>query len=116
MDGPVISFDVSKGESHCRGFTASGKPFSSVFCFPHDKKGFDKVRKLALEIEKATGRKPSAVLESTGVYGMTLLSFLTAAKAEIYLISPLESAKMRKSEVRPTSTARRLQRSIIPRP
>ena len=102
MEGPIISFDVSKGCSHAQGFLSSGKPLGKAFKFEHNMEGYEKISELAKRLKEKTGVNPSAVYEFTGVYAMPLLAFLIDSGFTIYQISPLESAKMRKAEIRPT--------------
>ena len=84
MDGPIISFDVSKNIK-----------------INHDLDGFNSIKELARKIEERTNLKPAVVYEFTGVYALPLLTFLIEEGYKIYQISPLESAKMRKAELRP---------------
>jgi transposase len=102
MDGPVVSFDVSKGESHMRAFESAGRPFGPVRRIPHSREGFGEAAELFGSLRGRTGLAPSAVYEATGVYAAPLLSFLRGLGCPVYRISPLESAKMRKAEIRPT--------------
>ena len=101
MDGPIISFDVSKNSSHMKGFIAVSKPISKAIKINHDLDGFNSIKELARKIEERTNLKPAIVYEFTGVYALPLLTFLIEEGYKIYQISPLESAKMRKAEVRP---------------
>lgn len=102
MDGPVISFDVSKGESHMRAFESNDKPFGKAVKIRHDKEGYDQIRELYERLKEKMSAEPSVVYEYTGVYALPLLSFFIGENYRIYQISPLESAKMRKASVRPT--------------
>lgn len=102
MDGPIISFDVPKGCSHAQGFLSPGKPLGKAFRFEHNMEGYGKISELASRLKEKTGVNPSVVYEFTGVYAMPLLAFLIDSGFTIYQISPLESAKMRKAEIRPT--------------
>lgn len=43
MDGPIISFDVSKGCSHAQGFLSSGKSLGKAFKFEHNMEGYGKI-------------------------------------------------------------------------
>ena len=101
MDGPIISFDVSKNSSHIRGFIDVNKPIGKTFKINHDLGGFKTIKELAKSIEEKTHLKPAVVYEFTGVYALPLLSFFIEEDSKIYQILPLESAKMRKAEVRP---------------
>ena len=55
-------------------------------------------------LERKTGRKPKVVMECTGVYSKPVIRWAESSGMEVYLISPLESAKVRKSRLRPTKT------------
>ena len=101
MDGPIISFDVSKNSSHMRGFIDVNKPIGKTIKINHDLDGYNAIKELAKLIEERTNLKPAVVYEFTGVYALPLLSFFIEDDFKIYQISPLESAKMRKAEVRP---------------
>lgn len=101
MNGPIISFDVSKGTSHAQGFLGYGEPTSRAFPFKHDLDGYEKISKLASLLLEKTGKNPSCIMESTGVYSLPLVAYLLNSGFTVYLISPLESAKMRKAEIRP---------------
>ena len=101
MDGPIISFDVSKNSSHMRGFIDVNKPIGKAIKINHDLNGYNAIKELTKSIEEKTNLKPAVVYEFTGVYALPLLSFFIEDDFKIYQISPLESAKMRKAEVRP---------------
>lgn len=102
MNGPIISLDVSKGESHVKGFLSNATPYGKVFTIKHNTDGFNELKELKAKLEKETGDEPVFVLESTGVYSKTVENYLSSSKYKFHLISPLESAKMRKAEIRPT--------------
>jgi hypothetical protein len=69
---------------------------------PHSREGFGEAAELFGSLRGRTGLAPSAVYEATGVYAAPLLNFLRGLGCPVYRISPLESAKMRKAEIRPT--------------
>ena len=102
MDGPVISFDVSKGSSHMRAFISLDKPLGKVIVIKHDFDGYQQVRDLYQKLREKTGREPAVIYEYTGVYAFPLLTFFVSEGYTIYQIAPLESAKKRKSEIRST--------------
>ena len=103
MDGPIISFDVSKGSSHMRGFLDHGKPAGKATVIGHDLEGFAKLDALRGRIREETGSDPAAVYEFTGVYSHTLERYLDSIGMRRYGVSPLESAKVRKAMIRPTT-------------
>ena len=61
MDGPIISFDVSKNSSHMRGFIDVNKPIGEMFKINHDLGGFKTIKELAKSIEEKTHLKPAVV-------------------------------------------------------
>ena len=103
-EAPVLAFDVSKGCSHCQGFVSFGEPFGRPIKVAHTKSGMAAAEGISETLERKTGRKPKVVMESTGVYSKPIIRWAESLGLEVYLISPLESAKVRKSRVRPTKT------------
>ena len=101
---PVLAFDVSKGSSHCQAFYSLGKPSGRPIRVAHCKSGMAAVAEIAETLTMQTGKKPKVVMESTGVYSKPVIRWAESRGMEVYLISPLESAKVRKSRVRPTKT------------
>ena len=103
-EAPILAFDVSKGSSHCQGYLSFGKPSSKPIKVAHSKSGMAAAEEISETLERKTGRKPKVVMESTGVYSKPVIRWAELNGLEVYLISPLESAKVRKSRVRPTKT------------
>ena len=103
-EAPVLAFDVSKGCSHCQGFVSFGEPLGRPIKVAHTKSGMAAAEGISKPLEEKTGRKPKVVLEATGVYSKPVIRWAESLGLEAYLISPLESAKVRKSRVRPTKT------------
>ena len=103
-DAPVLAFDVSKGSGHCQGFYSFGKPSGKPAKVAHTKSGMAPAAEIAETLRKETGRSPAVVLESTGVYSEPVVRWAESIGLEALLISPLESAKVRKSKLRPTKT------------
>ena len=103
-EAPVLAFDVSKGSSHCQGYLSFGKPSSKPIKAAHSRSGMAAAEGISETLERKTGRKPKVVMESTGVYSKPVIRWAESLGLEVYLISPLESAKVRKSRVRPTKT------------
>lgn len=101
---PVLAFDVSKGSSHCQAFYSFGKPSGRPIRVAHSRSGMAAAEGISEALERETGRKPKVVMESTGVYSRPVIRWAESLGLEVYLISPLESAKVRKSRVRPTKT------------
>ena len=103
-EAPILAFDVSKGSSHCQGYLSFGKPSSKPIKVAHTKSGMAPAAEIAETLRKETGRNPAVVLEATGVYSKPVIRWAELNGLEVYLISPLESAKVRKSRLRPTKT------------
>ena len=103
-EAPILAFDVSKGSSHCQGYLSFGKPSSKPVKVAHSKSGMAAAEEISEALEQETGRKPKVVLEATGVYSKPVIRWAELNGLEVYLISPLESAKVRKSKLRPTKT------------
>ena len=103
-EAPILAFDVSKGSSHCQGYLSFGKPSSKPIKAAHTKSGMAAAEGISETLERKTGRRPKVVLEATGVYSKPVIRWAELNGLEVYLISPLESAKVRKSRLRPTKT------------
>ena len=103
-EAPILAFDVSKGSSHCQGYLSFGKPSSKPTKAAHSRSGMAAAEEISEALERRTGRKPKVVMESTGVYSKPVIRWAESRGMEVYLISPLESAKVRKSRLRPTKT------------
>ena len=103
-DAPVLAFDVSKGSSHCQGFFSFGKPSGKPIKAAHSRSGIAAAEKISETLEEQAGARPKVVMESTGVYSKPVVRWAESMGLEVFLISPLASAKVRKSRVRPTKT------------
>lgn len=103
-EAPILAFDVSKGCSHCQGFVSFGEPLGRPIKVAHTKSGMAAAEGISETLERKTGRRPKAVLEATGVYSKPVIRWAESLGLKVCLISPLESAKVRKSRVRPTKT------------
>ena len=103
-DAPVLAFDVSKGSSHCQSFFSFGKPSGKPIKAAHSRSGIAAAEKISETLEEQAGARPKVVMESTGVYSKPVVRWAESMGLEVFLISPLESAKVRKSRVRPTKT------------
>lgn len=101
MEGPLISLDVSKGKSNYRFFENGTDRKGKKGVIRHDIQGFDSIRDEAEKMEKRLRIKPSVIFESTGVYSDVVEKYFTDKGFDVYVISPLLSASMRKEGVRP---------------
>lgn len=104
MEKPIIACDVSKGKSHIQGFIGLSNPISEPFEVNHLKSELKKLKELAHSLESISKMKPSFVFEFTGIYHESIVSYARSIGLDLYAISPLESAKVRKSKIRTTKT------------
>lgn len=98
MKGPIVSVDVSKGESHYQGFKELNARYSNVKKIKHDRKGLNELLKLVKEMEEKFGEEVCVVYEATGVYHRVLKKFLEDNNIKQFIINPLLSAKTRKND------------------
>ena len=104
MEDPIIACDVSKGKSHIQGFIGLSKPIGNPFEVRHLKSDLKLIKELAKSLEKRTNKKPKFVFEFTGIYHECIARYVQTLGLDLYAISPLESAKVRKSQIRVTKT------------
>ena len=104
MEDPIIACDVSKGNSHIQGFIGLSNPVGNPFVVRHLKSDLKLIKELAKSLEKQTHKKPKFVFEFTGIYHECIAKYVQSLGLELYAISPLESAKVRKSQIRVTKT------------
>ena len=104
MEDPIIACDVSKGKSHIQGFIGLSNPVGNPFVVRHLKCDLKLIKELAKSLEKQTHKKPKFVFEFTGIYHECIAKYIQSLELELYAISPLESAKVRKSQIRVTKT------------
>jgi hypothetical protein len=98
MKGPIVSVDVSKGESHYQGFKELNVKYSNVRKIKHDKQGLNELLKLIKEMEQSLNCEVCVVYEATGVYHCVLKKFLDDHNVKQFIINPLLSAKTRKND------------------
>ncbi len=104
MKRPCIALDVSKGSSHYQGWINEDKKCGNPKKIEHNQEGFQEIIAKAKELEGITNEKPIVVFEATGVYHRALQCFLNENNMDYIIISPLVSAKIRKSNIRSTKT------------
>lgn len=68
MKGPIVSIDVSNGNSHFQCFTQRGTKMGKVHRISHTVEGFNFLKSKIEELEKKTNEEVVAVYEATGVY------------------------------------------------
>ena len=99
-----IAIDVSKGTSHFQGFYSAGVPASEATSFEHTKSGFARVTELFNFLKEQNDQKPFIIFEHTGTYSRPIEVYCKRNNFSYMAIPPLLSAKMRKSDIRPTKT------------
>ena len=104
MEDPIIACDVSKGNSHIQGFIGLSNPVGNPFVVRHLKSELKLIKELAKSLEKQAHKKPKFVFEFTGIYHECIAKYVQSIGLDLYAISPLESAKVRKSQIRVTKT------------
>lgn len=104
MKRPCVALDVSKGSSHYQGWINEDKKLGTPKKIEHNQEGFQEILAKAKELEGITNEKPIVVFEATGVYHRTLQHFLEENGMDYIIVSPLASAKVRKSNIRSTKT------------
>ena len=77
MKGPIVSIDVSNGNSHFQCFTQRGTKMGKVHRISHTVEGFNFLKSKIEELEKKTNEEVIAVYEATGVYTKPLERFLS---------------------------------------
>ena len=76
MKSPIVSIDVSNGNSHYMCFIKNNKRFGKVKKIDHDIEGFKRLLEDIQKLEAETNEKVCAVFEATGVYTKPLERFL----------------------------------------
>ena len=104
MKGFCISLDVSKGTSFYQGFKSIDEPITKPKKIEHNLEGFKELQKLKEKIRNEYNEDCVVIFESTGVYHKALQTYLDEHDFEYTIISPLLSAKVRKSDIRGTKT------------
>ena len=90
MEGPIVSIDVSNGNSHYMCFIKNNKRFGKVKKIDHDIEGFKRLLEDIQKLEAETNEKVCAVFEATGVYTKPLERFLySIIKVNLFKASSL---------------------------
>lgn len=112
MNGPIMSIDVSNGNSHFQGFITQNQAYGGIRKINHDIEGFNFLLKKLQELQEKTGEEVKVVYEATGVYTKPLERFLITNNIVQYVISPLQSAKQRQTEIHHKKTDKLDPKSI----
>ena len=87
-DLPVIGIDVAADFSVATILSPSGDIFKKYFRFTHNLNGFESFLQLIKKTEEEFNSKPKVFCESTGIYHLTLLHFLSNRQIDIHVINP----------------------------
>ena len=112
MEGPIISIDVSNGSSHFKCFIEKNRSFGKVHKIKHDVDGFNFLLDCMKRLKEKTSEEVCVVYEATGVYTKPLIRFLNKQGIKHYMINPLQSAKMRKTDLHNKKTDKNDPNSI----
>lgn len=104
MKGICISLDVSKGTSFYQGYKGLNAPITKPKKIEHNLEGFKELLNLKERIKKEHNEDCIVIFESTGIYHKSLQTYLDENDFKYTIISPLLSAKVRKSDIRGTKT------------
>lgn len=104
MKGFCISLDVSKGSSFYQGFKGLDEPITKPKKIEHNLEGFKELLNLKEKIKKQYNEDCVVIFESTGIYHKPLQTYLDEHDFKYTIISPLLSAKVRKSDIKGTKT------------
>lgn len=109
-----VGIDIASTKHDCFIMNNNGEVLHDVLTFPNNIKGFKKLHETVVNVMESS--KDSNVrigLESTGLYHLNLLNFLTALDFKVQVINPLLTSMERKaSSVRKTKTDKVDARSI----
>lgn len=104
MEGPIVSIDVSCGNSHYILFEKNNKKVGGVHKINHDIEGFARLIADIKMLSEKVSDEVCVVYEATGVYTRPLERFLEKSNIKQYVISPLESARKRKENIHSKKT------------
>lgn len=104
MEGPIVSIDVSCGNSHYILFEKNNKKVGGVHKINHDIEGFARLIADIKMLSEKVSDEVCVVYEATGVYTRPLERFLEKSNIKQYVISPLESARKRKESIHSKKT------------
>jgi len=88
-NSPVIGVDVAANFSVATALKPNGDTFKKNFRFNHTFDGFESFLQLLHEIEEEFNSMPQVFCESTCIYHLTLLHYLSDRQIDIHVINPL---------------------------
>ena len=93
-----------RGSSFYQGFKGLDEPITKPKKIEHNLEGFKELLNLKEKIKKQYNEDCVVIFESTGIYHKPLQTYLDEHDFKYTIISPLLSAKVRKSDIRGTKT------------
>ena len=88
---PVIGVDVAKGFSVIQAFLKRSEPLGKALNISHEKHGFERLGEILEELKQQTGLSPIIVLEATGHYHRSLVSYLEREEWTDFIVNPLQA-------------------------
>lgn len=104
MYKPILSIDVAKGRSIATAFLAHEQPFHKAFSFTHTVSGLQSTTVLLEKLEHFTKLKPHVVLEATGHYSKSLISFFHSLGYPLVVLNPLQTHHLKHQSIRKIKT------------
>ncbi|WP_085521477.1 IS110 family transposase [Tuberibacillus sp. Marseille-P3662] len=101
---PVIGLDVAKEESQVQAYLRRKKPYKKSFKFKHNIQGLEKFYTFYQEVEQASGKYPTVILESTGHYHEPVVQFLERNQMVYFLVNPIVSFGAKQTGMRKVKT------------
>lgn len=104
MKQPALCIDVSKGKSVAAAFLALDDIFRKPFSFQHSKTDLASLLSLLDEMRELTECAPHIVLEATGHYSKSLVSFFESHAFPVVLLNPMLTHHQKKTSIRKIKT------------
>lgn len=104
MKQPALCIDVSKGKSVAAAFLAFDEVFRKPFSFQHSQSGLASLLPLLDEMRELTNCTPYIVLEATGQYSKSLVSFFESHSFPVVLLNPMLTHHQKKTSIRKVKT------------
>lgn len=94
-----VGIDIAKNTHWASCLSSDGEIIFEPFSFPNDNSGF---QKLISKLESLDKTKILIGLESTAHYGENIISYLFNLNYKIAIINPIQTANLRRSNIRKT--------------
>ena len=98
MEGPIISVDVSNGNSHYMLFEKNNQRLGGVHKINHDVEGFERLKEDVEKLSVKTGNEVCVVYEATGVYTRPLQRYLEKKQYQTVFYFPTRISQKAKRE------------------